>query len=438
MQILKADTEIKVKIGPFVDKSDGVTPVTDITLGAADQAELFKHNAAGVTDISSNTFSAIANCDGWYNLTLTAGNLDTEGMLDIIIQDASVCLPVHARFMVVNENVYDSLYGEAATVYLQVDTKQIEGTDATDAINTEVDTALEDLQTQIGTAGDGLTAIADIVWDEVLSKATHNVPQSAAKRLRLLENIFVVHEGTAQGDGGGNNTIQLAADAHGTDDWYEEDWIILTENTGAGQMRHIDSYDGETKIVTVGSDWDVKPDATTDYIIVARSSTHVHEIEQNGLDQINTEVDTALAEYGANTVIPDVAGTAAALHTTTNEKIDAVGEQTDKLDTMIIEESSGNKFTEAALENAPTASLDVDELAAAMKAITGLTEGGTWTWEKIMKIVAAFAAGDWRKSADGTKQELMDAEDGTTVILEQTLTRSPAANANYRNITVKI
>jgi len=83
-------------------------------------------------------------------------------------------------------------------------------------------------------------------------------------------------------------------------------------------------------------------------------------------------------------------------------------------------------------------SLTTAGIITAMKAMTGITEGGTWTWEKILKIMAAFAAGDWRKSADGTKQELMDAEDGTTVILEQLLTRSPSPSSNYRDITVKI
>jgi len=112
--------------------------------------------------------------------------------------------------------------------------------------------------------------------------------------------------------------------------------------------------------------------------------------------------------------------------------------ETDKLDEMIEEDSAGNKFTEKALEEAPTAEMDATELAAAMKAITGITEGGTWTWEKIMKITTAFMAGDWRLDATGTKQELMDAEDGSTVILEQDITRSPSAGNKYRDILVKI
>ena len=39
MQYLKQSTEIKVRIGPAMAYDDGVTAVTDLTLGGADQAE---------------------------------------------------------------------------------------------------------------------------------------------------------------------------------------------------------------------------------------------------------------------------------------------------------------------------------------------------------------------------------------------------------------
>lgn len=119
-------------------------------------------------------------------------------------------------------------------------------------------------------------------------------------------------------------------------------------------------------------------------------------------------------------------------------KIGNIQEQTDKLNTMIIEDSAGNQFTEIALVNTPTGTIDPVELAEAMKAITGLTVGGTWTWEKIMKITTAFVGGNWRLSADGTKQELLDAEDGITVILQQEIIRSPDVSNKYRDMTVLI
>lgn len=127
MQYLKADTSVKVVIGPAVAVGDGFTPVTTLSLSTADEAEILKHDASAVTDISGNTFAAITSADGYYNLTLTAGQLDTEGMLTVLINDDSLCLPVRHDYMVVNANVFDSLFAAATTDYLQVDNVQVSG-----------------------------------------------------------------------------------------------------------------------------------------------------------------------------------------------------------------------------------------------------------------------------------------------------------------------
>jgi len=126
MQILRADTAVNVKIGPFVDVADGFTPQTDIGL-AGDEAELLKHGTTNTADISGNAWGAITGARGWYWLTLSASDTDTEGPLVVVVQDDSDCLPVFTQFMVVNANVYDSLYGTAAADYLTVDMLQIGG-----------------------------------------------------------------------------------------------------------------------------------------------------------------------------------------------------------------------------------------------------------------------------------------------------------------------
>ena len=110
-QDLRQSTQIVVHIGPFVDVGDGFTPEVGITLSGADEAELLKAGATSTTDISGATWAAITGCDGWYALTLTTSLTDTVGPLDVIVQDDSVCLPVHARFNVMEEAAYDALYG---------------------------------------------------------------------------------------------------------------------------------------------------------------------------------------------------------------------------------------------------------------------------------------------------------------------------------------
>ncbi len=118
---IKADYEQVVIIGPFLDATDNVTPETGITLAAADQAEIIKHGATTVVDISGNSWAVVTNCDGYYRLTLTAANLDTEGVLTVVVQDSSECLPVRVNFMVLSDNVFNSLFAASGTDYLDVE-----------------------------------------------------------------------------------------------------------------------------------------------------------------------------------------------------------------------------------------------------------------------------------------------------------------------------
>jgi hypothetical protein len=114
--ILRQSTQIVVRVGPFVDETDGVTPQTGITLGAADQAEALKAAGAATVDISAATWAAITGADGWYNLTLTTSHTDTVGELLVVVQDASACLPVFMRFQVIEEALYDGIYAASAAV----------------------------------------------------------------------------------------------------------------------------------------------------------------------------------------------------------------------------------------------------------------------------------------------------------------------------------
>jgi hypothetical protein len=115
-QILRQSTQVVVRVGPFYDLTDGVTPETGVTLGAADQAELLKAAGAATVDIAARTFAAITGCDGYYDLTLTTTDTNTIGTLEVVVHDASVhrALPAQ-RFQVVEEAVYDALYVSGAS-----------------------------------------------------------------------------------------------------------------------------------------------------------------------------------------------------------------------------------------------------------------------------------------------------------------------------------
>lgn len=118
MKYLRQSTAATVRVGPFMDATDAVTPETGITLGAADQAEILKEGSGATVDISGATWAAISGADGYYNLSLTTSHTDTLGNMDIIVQDTSVCLPVKVECCVLPAHIYDALI--AGTDYLPV------------------------------------------------------------------------------------------------------------------------------------------------------------------------------------------------------------------------------------------------------------------------------------------------------------------------------
>lgn len=221
MLYVKADTQTKIPVGPFVDATDDVTPETGVTLGAADAAELIKHDGSAVTDISGNTFTAITGADGMYNLTLTAAQLDTEGRMTIYIADTSVCKPVKQEIMVVNANVFDSLFAAAGTDYLQSDAVQANGNamsgflSGTTAFNSDI--------TKInGTAGGA--ANLDIAG-------------------RTMQAVTV---GT-----GSTTTIIETNLTETTNDHYNGRRLVFATGNLAGQATDITDYNGASKQLTV-------------------------------------------------------------------------------------------------------------------------------------------------------------------------------------------
>ena len=105
-------------------------------------------------------------------------------------------------------------------------------------------------------------SIANEVWDEVLTSATHDVTNSAGRKLR---NVFAT-TGTAQA--GGPNSIQLAIGELATDHIYNQNLIYINKGLGAGQVRIIIEYDGTTKTAVVNRAWDINPNGTSEYVII--------------------------------------------------------------------------------------------------------------------------------------------------------------------------
>ena len=130
MLFLKQSTAATVKIGPFLDSTDGNTAETALTISQAD-VRLSKNGG----DIAQKNESSAATHDelGLYDCDLDTTDTGTLGRLQLFVHESGA-LSVWHEFMVVPANVYDSLVGGSDS--LEVDATAISG-DSTAADNAE-------------------------------------------------------------------------------------------------------------------------------------------------------------------------------------------------------------------------------------------------------------------------------------------------------------
>ena len=437
MLYLKADTITEVTIGPAVAVGDGFTPVTNLVGSTADEFEIIKHGATTTTTIAG-TLAAITGADGYYALDLSATDTNTEGRLVLLINDDSLILPIRHEFMVVNANVYDSLFAVAGTDLLDT---QVAGMDAdtvnasalaTDAVDEIVDQVWEEAQADhiaVGSMGEiavgvvaTLTTLATIidsivlssavietvtsqtqfvipatddatdddvyngstavfidgtdpnqksvrsvidydatsrtvtidsapdfvittadtltilslasvkgVWDELLTGATHNIANSAGRRLRLLQDAGVVTDGMAQA--GGPATITLESGESSTTDIFAGDRVIIVGGLGVGEHGIITAYDGGTKIATMSQNWVIQPDSTSEYelvpadvdvetwqhaVVSASATTNLPEVDAKSISDDATAADNLEASATVIVSSTSKAGTLTTTQMSTN------------------------------------------------------------------------------------------------------------------------
>jgi len=107
---LRQSTQADRRIGPFLDKTDGVTEETGLA-GAG--TEVSKEGAA----FGAGPVLGTHDSDGWYPITLTTTHTNTVGELAVKVHDAATHLPVWVHFTVLEEAVYDAIFAASAAGY---------------------------------------------------------------------------------------------------------------------------------------------------------------------------------------------------------------------------------------------------------------------------------------------------------------------------------
>lgn len=119
MNLLKQSTAVTLKLGPFLDSTDGNTEETALTINQAD-VKLSKSD--GALAQKNDAGAATHDANGWYGVPLNAADTGTLGKLLIYVHVAGA-LPVWREYLVVPANVYDALV--AGSDRLQVDVQEM-------------------------------------------------------------------------------------------------------------------------------------------------------------------------------------------------------------------------------------------------------------------------------------------------------------------------
>jgi len=268
MLFLKQSTAVTVKIGPFVDETDGKTAETELTISQGD-VRLSKNGGdiAQKNDADACTHDEV----GIYNCTLNTTDTGTLGVLQLWVHESGA-RPVWHEYMVCPANVWDSMFGADR---LSVDVEEIGANIITAA-------AIADA------AIDNATFAAD-VGSTVY--ATNIIALAVRKVLDALNLDHLCLTAT----GGTDMTTEVA------------DNTILSRIIGNGDTStFVPSTDG---LHAAGVDLDaVLDDTGTTGVILADNAISVNKIATTGANRIADQVLRRSFENAADSAYGDVKG----------------------------------------------------------------------------------------------------------------------------------
>ena len=118
-------------------------------------------------------------------------------------------------------------------------------------------------------------ALVDLIWDEPLTGATHNVATSSGKRLRQT-TAFQQIDSTVI-DAAATTTTFITGLTSSVDDFYNDSMLVFTDGALAGQVRAIYDYIGATKTIILE---EALTSAPVNGVAFAIVSLHIHPVSQ--------------------------------------------------------------------------------------------------------------------------------------------------------------
>ena len=301
--------------------------------------------AAALPSVSTAHFGVnVVNAGGtaWGSGAITAGAIAADAITSAKLADNAITAAKINADAITSAKVADGTItaaklANAAITAAKIDAAAITATQAPNldaaitsrasaaalaAAQTDISAILVDTA-EIGVAGAGLTditlpatgldnigaastyalAVADAIWDEVLTGATHNTPASAGRRLRDISTTIVI-TGTlvsATADG-----FELDNDAAASDDIYNQNYIAITNGLGAGQTRVIVDYASD-RTGRIFRDWEVTPDNTSEYAVLAHKmpgviATGLVVASTSTVTELDADSPTVLGAFVGSTI----------------------------------------------------------------------------------------------------------------------------------------
>jgi len=181
MFFLKEDTAADIKLGPFVDKTDGVA--YEVGMAAA-----MDHATTGVRLSKSGGAFADRNeateptydAFGYYLVKLSTTDTNTPGTLKVIYGDAATTLPCEANFQVIAANAYDAMFG-AGTVFLKVDVETVKTQAVTCAAPVTVLASVGTAATSTAPPRRASAAKMELLWSGSATARRASPPASSGK-----------------------------------------------------------------------------------------------------------------------------------------------------------------------------------------------------------------------------------------------------------------
>ena len=214
MLFLRKSTAVDVLIGPFLDDGDGKTPETGLTI----DVELSKNGQAlaNKSDSTAPTDDSAGSIDGYYKCELDTTDTNTTGTLKLIAF-ASGALHVFETFQVIEQDIYDAMFGSSADLVTKIN-----------AIDTVVD-AVKVVTDAISSNGSGLSAVPwNSSWDAEVQSEVNDA-------LVALGLDHLVSASVAGSDVTDNSIVAKLVSKESTADW--DDYVNTTESLQALRDR---------------------------------------------------------------------------------------------------------------------------------------------------------------------------------------------------------